>query len=222
MTVSTVQYWFKNNKDVYVQLPVNPQGVSIPSRYGMRVVDVLALGQISTQEHPLLREFSLDVLFPRDYSPSYCEYEGFMSPSEWVDLIEEWRATRHNIRFIVTGESSVSIPVFISDIEYEIEKAGMPGDITAKISFVEFAAAKTGAVVSRDAKGVLTPPKPRPQDKTPDKPSYYVFNKGDSLYKIADKYYGNGGKLTDIYNANKALFPQGLASQPVGKRLVLP
>ena len=29
------------------------------------------------------------------------------------------------------------------------------------------------------------------------------MKKGDSLWKIAKKYYGSGGKYTKIYNANK-------------------
>lgn len=218
--MNRVQYWLKDNKDVYVQLPVNPSGISIPTEYGVNTIDVLALGQISMQEQPLLKRFSLEVLFPRDHNPSYCEYSGFPLPHEWVELIEKWRVARHNIRIIVTG-TTVSIPVFIDSVEWEIEKAGMPGDITAKISFVEFATPRKSGMAERDKKGVLQPPKIRPS--TPiEKPRSIIVGQRDSLYNIADKYYGNGGKLIDIYNANRKLFPEGLSEMPVGQRLVLP
>lgn len=41
--------------------------------------------------------------------------------------------------------------------------------------------------------------------KSAKKASYdiYTVKKGDSLWKIAKKYYGSGGKYTKIYNANK-------------------
>lgn len=221
MSVNNVQYWLKDRHDVYVQLPVNPVGVSIATEYGVEVVDVLALGQVSSIEQPKLREFSLEVLFPRDYNPSYCEYEGFMSPMEWFELIEGWRETRRNIRVIVTG-ANVSIPVYIKKASWEFEKAGMPGDLTVTLDFVEAAVPKAQTVATRDAKGVLQPPKVRPDDKDKARPPYVVFNAGDSLYKIANKYYGNGGRLIDIYNANRDKFPKGLASAPVGERLRLP
>lgn len=32
---------------------------------------------------------------------------------------------------------------------------------------------------------------------------YYEIQKGDSLWKIAEKAYGNGSKYTDIFEANK-------------------
>lgn len=32
---------------------------------------------------------------------------------------------------------------------------------------------------------------------------YYEIRKGDSLWKVAEKVYGNGAKYTEIFNANK-------------------
>ncbi|MDD3029892.1 MAG: LysM peptidoglycan-binding domain-containing protein [Alphaproteobacteria bacterium] len=36
-------------------------------------------------------------------------------------------------------------------------------------------------------------------------PNTYTVVKGDSLYKIARRLYGNGERWSDIYNANTAL-----------------
>jgi hypothetical protein len=44
---------------------------------------------------------------------------------------------------------------------------------------------------------------PPPKIETPEKPSKYVVKRGDSLWKIAGKIYGNPLKWPRIYRANK-------------------
>lgn len=44
---------------------------------------------------------------------------------------------------------------------------------------------------------------PAPKVETPEKPDKYVVKKGDSLWKIAGKVYGNPLKWHRIYRANK-------------------
>ena len=44
---------------------------------------------------------------------------------------------------------------------------------------------------------------PPPKIETPEKPTKYVVRKGDSLWKIAGKVYGNPLKWPRIYRANK-------------------
>lgn len=221
MSTNKIEYWLKDWRDRYIQFPVNPEGIEINNGYNVQTVDVLALGQVSYVEEPLLRQFSIDVLFPRDYNPSYCEYSPIRSPMEYVNIIEEWRSARRNLRLIVTG-TSVSIPVYIDNIDYLVEPAGEPGDIRATISFIESKFPQERGRAKRDEKGVLIPPKVRPDGKDIEKPRSVVFNQGDTLYAIATKYYGSGDKLVDIYNANRGKFPKGLASKPIGERLVLP
>lgn len=219
--VNRVQYWLKDWNDKYMQFPVNPVGISIPSEYETKVIDVLALGQISRVENVKLATFEIEVLFPLHYHPSFCDTTDVKPPAYYVNTIERWRVHRRQVRFIVT-DTPISIPVYIEKVEYEYEKAGMPGDVTAKISFVEAVAPRTPRMATRDKKGVLQPFKVRPSENPKKKPSSYVFQKKDTLYGIALRFYGNGGKLVDIYNANKHLFPKGIASKPIGERLRLP
>jgi len=219
-----VQYWLKDWRDRYFQFPVNPEGVLIDSEYGIRTQDVLALGQVTSVEEYKARQFSIDVLLPRDYNPSYVDVSAdvLKKPHEYVSIMEEWREARRNLRFIVTGVNSVSIAVYISKIDLDVEPAGEPGDLRATIHFVESVKPAIRGLAKRDPKGALQAGPQRPDDKPIKKPRDVVFNKGDTLYAIAQKYYGDGGKLIDIYEANKTKFPLGLASKPVGERLRLP
>ncbi len=42
-----------------------------------------------------------------------------------------------------------------------------------------------------------------PEEEVEVKVEYYVIQKGDTLWKIAEKFYGNGAKYTKIVEANK-------------------
>lgn len=72
--------------------------------------------------------------------------------------------------------------------------------------------------VSWDAQaaGTMTPA-PVPA-AVPSQTSYTV-QKGDSLWKIAQRHYGNGQRWPDIVAANPGLVPEKL---PVGKTIILP
>lgn len=207
-----IEYWLKDWRDRYIQFPVNPESVEVNSGYEVKRYDVLELGQVSFVDNPTLMEFSIDVLFPKHYNPSYCEYPDIRDPQEYVNIIEEWRSARRNLRFIVAG-TPVSVAVYIEDIEYSYERHGEPGDVYATITFVE---AKQANVKDDESKSGKRPEKPVQKPKT------VLFNQGDTLYAIATKYYGSGDKLNVIYEANKDKFPKGLASKPVGERLRLP
>lgn len=50
-------------------------------------------------------------------------------------------------------------------------------------------------------------------------PATHTVQKGDTLYSIARRHYGNGKHWQDIVAANPGLDPQKL---PVGKTIVLP
>jgi 5'-nucleotidase / UDP-sugar diphosphatase len=47
----------------------------------------------------------------------------------------------------------------------------------------------------------------------------YTIQKNDSLWKIAERHYGNGQRWPDIVAANPGLVPEKL---PIGKTIVLP
>jgi nucleoid-associated protein YgaU len=65
-------------------------------------------------------------------------------------------------------------------------------------------------------------PAPKPPPPKPPAPKIYTVAAGDSLWKIAQKFYGNGALWTQIYNANKAAVGANPNLIHVGLRLVIP
>ena len=67
---------------------------------------------------------------------------------------------------------------------------------------------------------VLPSSKPRPVQVSPSsKPRYYIIKKVDTLWTVAKKTLGNGGRWKDIIKANPGLDPKNLR---IGQKIIIP
>lgn len=79
-------------------------------------------------------------------------------------------------------------------------------DGVAKISgdVQDSAALEKAVLLAGNVEGVAEVELDNITGATPDESvTYYEIQKGDSLWKVAEKVYGNGGKYTKIFEANK-------------------
>lgn len=217
---STVEFWLKDWNNLYVQLPVNPESVKISTPFSVDKITIAALGDIATPGERGLKSIAFSSFFPRDYNPSYCEYSGFMSPDKFVEQIEKWIDTRRNIRLIIAG-TTISIPCYITSFDIEPERAGAPGDIYYSISLTEYKAVNAKIIQSPTSK-VLGVSTMRPSSATSNAKKTHTVIKGDTLWALAKKYYGNGSKSTSIYNANKTVIGKDKDLIIPGQKLVIP
>lgn len=223
MAKNRIEFWLVDSAGTYFQLPVNPEAIDYSNPYGINTLTIASLGEVSIPGERGLKQISFSSFFPRDYNPSYCEYEGFMAPSEWFSHIQTWRYARKPIRLIITG-TNINIEMYISEFDVQPEKAGAPGDIYYSMTFIEhrnFSAKSiktttTGKTVASIKVATASKVATAPKSKT------YTVSVGDTLFKIAKAQYGDGSKWKTIYDANKSVIGKNHDVIKAGQKLVIP
>lgn len=90
--------------------------------------------------------------------------------------------------------------------------------LRARLAATGDAPAKTGAAPAAVSSTKLRPPQPAPAQPAV---SIYVVESGDTLSRIAGKVYGDSGKWSVIYEANRSML-KGPESVRVGQTLIIP
>lgn len=220
------EFWLKfNNGAETLQLPVNPDTLSVTSTHGFTDVDVTNLGEYTVIGGGQLREYSLSSFFPRDYNASYCAHSSLIDPYECVTTIERWQRSGKPIRFIVTG-TPINIAVTIRSFEYE-ERGGQPDDVYYTLDLKEYVFLTINKKGDNSAAGgsvSVSMPKlnAAARPSTRDIPKSYTVKAGDSLWKIASRVYGNGDDWRKIYNANKKAIGANPNLIKPGQKLAIP
>lgn len=210
-------YLIIQNKEI--SIPVLPETLTIESSGKNESVEVLKLGEVYLLKKKGLREISWESFLPAYDDP---HVTGKWSlPIEIVKAIQEARDSEKPIRLLLLGtDLDINRQFGIDDFSYE-ERGGEVGDIYYSISLREWK--------DYSPKKIILPPAPsKPAQTTqpvrsgePAKPRTYTVVRGDSLWKIAKKYYGNGAQYTKIFNANRDKIKNPNLIYP-GQVLVIP
>ena len=197
---NAIQFWLSyNNGAERLQLPVNPASIRIQSSHSYEDVQVSQLGEYTVIGDARLRDFSFSSFFPRDYNPSYCEYEAIPAPWSAVETIVRWMKSRRPIRLTITG-TPINYAVTVRSFNYEPERAGNPGDIYFDLALKEYVFVTTNTVQVTESAATVKAEATR-QD-TREIPSKYTVKAGDNLTKIGLQY---GVQWRDIYAKNQSV-----------------
>ena len=191
-----MEFWIKQDNNGELQLPVKPTDFNITVAHKNTVVNVIQQGDINLMGKTGLREVSLSSFFPaKDYN--FSNNSGRKTPLTYVNKIEAWRNSGKPVRVIITD---------VLNMEATIEsftwgERDATGDIYYTMLLKEYKKIKTKkATVTVSAVKTSTRETKAPASNSG---KTYTVKKGDSLWKIAKQFYGNGAQYTKIYNANK-------------------
>lgn len=220
----SVQFWLTfNNGAEKLRLPVNPPSISVRSPFGYNDVEVSQLGEITIPGEEQLNEFSFSSFFPEKYHPGYCEYEGFPYPSECIEMIERWRASRRPARLIVTG-THINTPVTIRQFDYDSVAAGHGKDVQYSMTLKQykFISFRTIETATGGEVRVLSAGTAREDSRV--KPQTYTVKQGDTLWKIAanPNVLGDGSRWREIYELNRDVIGKDPNRILPGQQLRLP
>jgi LysM repeat protein len=207
-----MEFWLKKDEKHKFRLPVNPSDFSMSVTNNNTVVNIHSLGDINLIGKSGLAECSLTSFFPsREYNFSH-NSDLKDDPYDYIDTIESWRKDGDPIRLIITS-TSVNISVTIESLSYGEQDS--TGDVYYTIALKEHRKIKTKS--TKKKKGSTTSSKRSTKSTNSNKGKKYTVKKGDTLWKLSKKFYGDGSKYNKIYEANKKVIknPNSLVAKTV-------
>lgn len=218
--MTSLEFWLKTvDEKEWLQLPVNPEQISVKTSHGYEDLQVTQLGEYTVIGEEKLKEYAFSSFFPRDYHPGYCEYEDLLEPWAVVEKIETWMKKRKPVRLDITG-SPIKGLVTIRSFQYS-ERAGNPGDVFYELELKEYKEVQFRQVeTSGSGKAMVFTGEYRPDMKEP--PAFYIVVPRDTLWKIAQCTLGNGDRWKEIYVANQAVIGKNPNYIVPGQKLVIP
>lgn len=132
-------------------------------------------------------------------------------PRTIIKKINSWKEKKKPVHFIITG-GLVDCYCTIENFTYE-ESGGDVGTYQFSIELKEYREVEVRKIKKKKKKKGKSSKKKKSKTTTTKKvakrtnskavPDTYIVKKGDCLWNIAKKFYGDGAKYTKIYNANQ-------------------
>lgn len=206
-------YYFYLDK---ILLPVTPSKLSIKIKNQNKTMVEINEGEINILKKAGLTDIEFEAMIPNVKYPFAVYKSGFQNAKPFLDAFEKLKTSQQPFQFIISrtypnGKGLFNTNIKVALEEYSIKedrKEGLDvivsfklkqfrdfGTKTCKISFPK--TQKPVAKTPPPARATVASPAPKQQNKT------YTVVRGDCLWNIAKKFYGNGSQYTKIYNANR-------------------
>ncbi|MGG3801796.1 LysM peptidoglycan-binding domain-containing protein [Metabacillus fastidiosus] len=198
MAKSIYEMWISTDDgEQRFRFPVLPQSIEVSNSSKNESVDIAKFGEVTILQKPGAEIFSFSSFFPIRYSP-LVEYNGFLTPWDCVKMFKKWKEDEKVLRFVITGTMINSV-VSLEEFNFN-EDGGDVGNINYSLTLKEFKYVN----VKKITKKKKISKKARPFFyKNPKNNQTYTVKKGDTLWALARKYYGDGSKWNKIWEANK-------------------
>lgn len=191
-------------------LPVTPQKLTVKIKGNNKTLTLVNEGDINFLRHPGLTEITFDAVLPMLGQYSFAST--YRRPDYYLDAFEKLMTNCEPFRFIVSRVSPSGKLLYDTNMKVSLENytitedATKGPDVTVAITLKQYISYSTKTVTvvkpKKEEKPKVTETKKRADGNKP-KTKTYTVKKGDCLWNIAKKYYGNGAQYTKIYNANK-------------------
>lgn len=202
-------YYFYLGKTL---LPITPEKLQLKINNANKTYTLINDGEINVLKTPGLTDIEFDALLPNVKYPFATYKSGFQRAKSYLEVLKNYKQDNDTFQFIVTRTLPSGKMLFNTNMKVSLEsytikedaksygtdvlvtiKLKQYRDYATKTCNIQFASTKS-KVVEQPVRAVEDPPKPANQT--------YTVVKGDCLWNIAKKFYGNGSKYTVIYNAN--------------------
>lgn len=215
-------------------LPIAPSKLDIKIKNTNKTYTLINEGEINVLKNAGLTEVSFDATFPNVRYPFATYKSGFMTADKFLNQLELLKNNKKPFQFIVVRtypdkKSLFNTNIKVSLEEYTIKEDNKQGlDVVVSIKLKQYRdyGTKTCQVTIKQEKPVAKPTPPARETTNspapaPQKNKTYTVKKGDCLWNIAKKFYGNGSQYNKIFNANRDKIKNANLIYP-GQVLVIP
>ncbi|MCC0658522.1 LysM peptidoglycan-binding domain-containing protein [Clostridioides sp. ES-S-0123-01] len=197
-----MEMWIRQANDTF-RFPVFPSSFEINSKAIVNTSNILKTGEIAVFGGVGLRTTEISSFFPKNEA-SYCDYTGFPTPYDCVNKIQKWMNEGLILRYTIT-ETNINMEVIIDSFKYE--EKDCTGDVYFTLNLKEYKRIQIPKI-NTSSNDKISSKLDLPLTKgfeVKNKQKTHKVGKGDSLWSLAKKYYGDGDLWKKIYDANKKL-----------------
>lgn len=214
-----------------VLLPIAPEKFTLKVKNSNKTITLINEGEVNLLKEAGLTDLEFDALIPA-VQYSFAKYDGgFKSPTYFTNHFEKLKISKEPFQFIVTrrmpdGKLLFDNNMTVSMESYTIKEDVKQGfDLVVSFKLKQYKTFGTKIVkvstTTKNPTASVSTTRPTTNSPAPKKETTYTVKKGDCLWNIAKKFYGNGSKYTKIYEANKDKIKKTYVIY-VGQVLVIP
>lgn len=192
--------WLRQADNAF-RFPIFPSSFEVKGNTIVNTTNIIKLGEIVVFGGIGLRSIDISSFFPNQNYP-FCGYTGFPKPYDCVALLKGWMEKGFILRFIIT-ETNVNFECIITDFSYK-EQDGTR-DVYFTLNLKEYKRIQIPSINSSDGKITSIKDVPITKGFETKKQRTHKVVKGDNLWSLSQKYYGNGDLYKKIVKANDKL-----------------
>lgn len=212
--------------------PVAPSKLQLKIQNENKTLTLINEGEVNILKKAGLTDISFDLLLPNVKYPFATYKSGFVNAKVFLEQLERMKSSKEPFQFIVTrtlpnGKMLFDTNMKVSLESYDIKEDSKQGfDVTVSVKLKQYRefGTKTCNITfaGTKPKATVQPARPAsPASPAPAQNQTYTVKKGDCLWNIAKKFYGNGAKYTTIFNVNKGKIKNANLIYP-GQVLTIP
>lgn len=195
--------------------PIAPEKIQLKAANKNKTMVLMSGEEINIIKDAGLSEISFSLLLPNTQYPFAVYKAGFEGAGFFLEQIEKLKLEKKPFQFIIVrqfpdGKSMYNTNIKVSLEDYQIEDNANDGfDARVSIRLKQYRDYGT-KVCELDSGGssAISPQQPRPAENSPapvNQNKTYTVVKGDCMWLIAQRFYGNGNLYEKIYQANKSV-----------------
>lgn len=182
-----IRFFFEYN-NVVVQLPVNPEELTISEPGGNITTDVIKLGEINILRERKLKTCELECFFPLKSNSPYVVTKGeFKEPDFYIEFFEKILSDKKPCRFLV---SEIGVNMLVSIEEFSFGYMAQDADVQYKLSISEYREYSCRVLIP-EKKPDDSPTLPVEPEPPPRQPTGYAI--GDAVIVNGRYFYTSYG-----------------------------